>query len=55
MAYNLTDAENIYIYKREIYFNNYKIPLITYEVFNKKFHFDISYCQDSIIEYNIPV
>ena len=55
MAYNLSYTENIYIYKHEIYSPNYHIPLITYEVFHTKFHFDINYCQSSVIEYNIPV
>ena len=53
--YNITEMENIYLYKHEYEISGFKIPIIFYEVFNLDFHFNISLCQNDFIEYNFPV
>ena len=53
--YNITELENIYLYKHKYEILGYKIPIVFYEVFNLDFHFDISHCKNDFIEYNFPV
>ena len=53
--YNLTDSEKIYIYKHEINIPFFNIPIINFEIFNRKVRFNMSICHNIVIGYNIPV
>ena len=55
--YNLSENEEIIIFKIEHYIPGFKIPIIEYYLFtqNGKTQLDLSYCKDTKIIYNIPV
>ena len=53
--YNITDDEILYIYKHEINIPDLYMPIINFEVFNKKYHFNISCCDNRLIYFYIPV
>ena len=54
-AYNISEKENIFIYKHETYLPIINIPIITFEIFNQKLHFSMDNCQTILIGLNIPI
>ena len=55
--YNISNASSLIILKVDYFMENFKIPLIGYEVFHpeSKIKLNLSYCENVTIDYNIPV
>jgi len=51
--YNLTDAENLYIYKNIIYSLSEHTPSVTYEIFNNEVFIDMSIFENTAININL--
>ena len=54
-AYEIRLTENIFIYKHEKNISNLYMPIINFEVFDANFHFNMSYCYNSLIYLYIPI
>ena len=56
-VYNISNNETLIIYKMEYNFEEFKIPIIEYEIFHPrtKEKLDLNYCNQTIINISIPV
>jgi len=53
--YNIRQNESLFIYMHEIYIRSFNIPIITIQVFNRNFSFDMNICNNNLIGFTIPV
>ena len=55
VKYGIHEADNLFIYKHEIYIPSFNIPLITFQVFDRNASFNMDVCKNDLIGFNIPV
>ena len=55
--YNISKNETLIIFKIDYFINGLLIPIIGYEIYHPiyKYKLNLTYCEDSSINYNIPV